>query len=182
MPLNRTLFPLNDNAPEVIAFLEDNFVLEDGKTVAFEPWQRAHVLTPVIERSKHQWDTFLIGLGKKNGKSTLAACVAVYALLLDDPHPEVYSTAGDKDQAKIIFDFTAKAIKRSRLRGYFRFYADSIERADGAGAYRVLASDASGPTVATRVALSGTKFGIKVAMTSGRPSRLRRRAGIPSIS
>jgi hypothetical protein len=40
---------------------------------------------------------------KKKGKSALAACEAVYALLPDDPSPEVYSCSGDYDQARIYF-------------------------------------------------------------------------------
>jgi len=140
----RTRFPLNSNASEAISFLETRFILENGQPVRFESWQKQYVLAPVFERARTRWDTFLIGLPKKNGKSTLAACIAAYALLLDDNNPEVYSTAGDKDQASIIFNSTAKALKRSSLREYFKFYKEAIERADGEGLYRVLAADASG--------------------------------------
>src|SRR5438105_4326248 len=98
-------------------FLERNFIPEgnNGKPIRFEPWQVEHVLSPVFKKVDHRrcYDTYLIGLPKKNGKSTLAACVAVYALFLDDPCPEVYSTAGDKDQARIIFNFTKRALERS---------------------------------------------------------------------
>lgn len=136
--------PINNNAFEVISFLEKYFVLENGKPIRLEPWQKEHVLTPVIERVIRSCDTFLIGLPKKNGKSTLASCVALYALLLDDANPEVYSAAGDLDQARIIFNFTKRAIQRSELRKFFRFFKDAIERADGAGVYRAFAADASG--------------------------------------
>lgn len=136
--------PLNINASEVISFLEDHFLLQNGRPIKFEPWQKEHVLTPVFERTKHSWDTFLFGLPKKNGKSTLAAAVTVYALLLDDPYPEVYSTAGDLAQARIIFRSTEKALKTSKLNRYLKFYRDAIERRDGNGVYRALASDAPG--------------------------------------
>lgn len=136
--------PINNNATEVISFLEKYFILEDGKSIRFEPWQKEKVLGPVFERSKRVHDTFLVGLPKKNGKSTLASCVALYALLLDDPNPEVYSAAGDLDQARIIFKSTEKAIRRSPLRKCFKFHRDAIELANGAGVYRALAADASG--------------------------------------
>jgi hypothetical protein len=142
--LSKTLFPLTNNPADAIAFLQQHFLLENGEPIVFEPWQKQHVLTPVFERSKTGCDIFLNGLPKKNGKSTLAACVAVYALLLDDPNPEVFSAAGDKDQAKIVFDFVSKTLKRSKLARYFKFYADTVERADGSGMYKALASDASG--------------------------------------
>ncbi len=135
-----------------VDFLERNFMLEGSnflvkRSIRFEPWQRDHILKPVIEKvdGKRRWDTFLIGIPKKNGKSTLAACIATYALLLDDPNPEVYSTAGDKDQARIIFNFTKKAFERSPgLRPLVKIYKDVIERVDGNGIYQVLASDSSG--------------------------------------
>jgi hypothetical protein len=133
-------------------FLERNFMLESStflvkRPIRFELWQRDHVLNPVIDKvdGKRRWDTFLIGLPKKNGKSTLAGCIATYALLLDDPNPEVYSTAGDKDQARIIFNFTKKAFERSPgLRPLVKIKKDVIERVDGNGIYQVLASDSTG--------------------------------------
>ena len=97
---------------DVLRFLERNFIVQGNnkKPFHFEPWQVENVLAPVLRKADHQrgHDTYLIGLPKKNGKSTLASCVGVYALLLDDPKPEVYSAAGDKDQARIIFNFTKK--------------------------------------------------------------------------
>jgi len=133
-----------------ITFLEQNFIPEGhspSEPIQCEPWQKEHILKPVFEKigGKRPWDTFLIGLPKKNGKSTMGSCVATYALFLDDPYPEVYSAAGDKDQAKIIFNYTKKAFKRSsRLRPLVKIYKDVIERVDGNGIYRVLASDSSG--------------------------------------
>jgi hypothetical protein len=57
----------------------------------------------------------------------------------------VYSAAGDKDQARIIFNFTKKAFERSvGLRSLVKIHKDVIERVDGNGIYRVLASDSSG--------------------------------------
>jgi hypothetical protein len=156
MTPQEALRTLNDSARSgklnILNFLERNFIL-DGRNslvrrpIRFEPWQREHILNPVIEKvdAKRRWDTFLIGIAKKNGKSTLAAVIATYALLLDDPYPEVYSAAGDKDQAGIIFKFTKRAFERSTgLRPLVKIYKDAIERVDGNGVYRVLASDSSG--------------------------------------
>ena len=131
----------------VLNFLERNFIVEGSSSIRFEPWQREHVLNPVFTKvdGKRRWDTFLIGIAKKNGKSTLAACIATYALLLNDPNPEVYSAAGDKDQARIIFNFTKRAFERSAgLRPLVKIYKDAIERIDGSGVYRALARDSSG--------------------------------------
>ena len=147
----KTLEALNDAARSgelnVIDFLERNFVLESGQPIKLELWQRENVLEPVFltENGRRKYDTFLIGIPKKNGKSTMAGCVAGYALLLDDPAPEVYSAAGDKDQAKIIFRTVAKFFDRSpRLRPLVKIYKDCIERIDDNGFYKVLSADAPG--------------------------------------
>lgn len=130
---------------DVLAFLEDHFYVESGQPIQFQPWQRGNILDPLLrfENGRRKWDTFLVGIPKKNGKSTVAACAAVYALLLDDPAPEVYSAAGDKDQARIIFRAVRKAFDRSPgLRPFVKLYGDTIERVDGEGFYRVLSADA----------------------------------------
>jgi hypothetical protein len=134
---------------DAVKFLERNYILQGNnqKPIRFEPWQVENVLAPVFRKVNHRrsYDTYLIGLPKKNGKSTLASCGGVYALLLDDPNPEVYSAAGDKDQARIIFDFTRKAFEPSPvLSPLVKIYSDVIERVDGNGIYRALASDSSG--------------------------------------
>jgi hypothetical protein len=134
-----------------VQFLEQNFQLEGKlftrRNIKFEDWQIEHVLVPVFRKVNRQrvYDTYLIGLPKKNGKSTLASGVATYALLLDDPHPEVLGTAFDKDQAHVIFNSTKKAFERSAgLRPLVKIYKDVIERIDGNGIYKVIASESAG--------------------------------------
>jgi hypothetical protein len=149
-----TLQSLNSAAREgrlnAIDFLEKNFLLEGSnflvkRPIKFEPWQKESVLRPVFERVERGLDTFLVGVPKKNGKSTLGSCIGTDALLLDDSYPEVYGVAGDKDQAKVVFEFTKKAFERSpALKQLVKIYRDVIERIDGNGYYRVLSSDSSG--------------------------------------
>ncbi len=53
-------------------------------------------------------------VGRKNGKSTVLAGLALYMMIADgEPGSEVYSTASKKDQARIIFDETHNMIKQS---------------------------------------------------------------------
>ena len=60
---------------------------------------------------------------KKNGKSELAAAVALYLLYADDePSAEVYGAAADRQQASIVFDvanqmvqMTPALLKRSKI-------------------------------------------------------------------
>lgn len=133
---------------DIIKFLEDLFCLEDGKPIELETWQKEKILRPVFydldSEGKRKINLALCGLPKKNGKSTLAAGVVAYALLADsEPEPEIYSVAGDKDQAKIIFRQTCKAFERSPLlRREVKTLKDTIERRDGKGFYQVLSADA----------------------------------------
>lgn len=133
---------------EIIKFLEDLFILEDGKPIKLEAWQKEKILKPVFydldSAGRRKINQCLVGMCKKNGKSTLAAGVAAYGLLGDgEPEPEIYGCAGDKDQAKIIFNQTAKAFRRSEsLYKEVNIYKDVIERKDGRGFYRVLSADA----------------------------------------
>ncbi len=133
---------------DVVEFLESNFYIPGSlfraKPIRFESWQKESVLRPVFERRATGKDTFLNGLPKKNGKSTLSACVVADALLLDDYFPECYSAAGDMDQARVIFEQTKRAFEGGPLSRFVKIHRDVIERIDGNGFYRVLASDAPG--------------------------------------
>jgi phage terminase large subunit-like protein len=138
----------NEPLTDICTFLEDHFLLEDGQPIRLETWQREKVLRPIFydlnEQGLRHYNLALIGLPKKNGKSTLAAGVAAYGLLADgEPEPEIYSAAGDKEQARIIFDMTARVFRRSPLlEQEVKIFRDAIERRDGRGFYRVLSADA----------------------------------------
>lgn len=133
---------------DIITFCEQLFITESGHPIRFEPWQKTRVLQPVFgdldPTGRRRKDLALIGLPKKNGKSTLASCVALYLLLADgETEPEIYGTAGDLEQARIIFRQTVKAIRRSPLLlASVKLYKDAIETKDGTGVYRVLSADA----------------------------------------
>lgn len=124
------------------------FILETGKPIQLEHWQEKYIFDPVFgtfnRNGLRRFNLVLIGLPKKNGKSTLASMVGAYGLLADgEPEVEIYGAAGDKDQAKIIFTQTVKAIKRSPiLLNEVNIYKDVIERKDGTGFYKVLSADA----------------------------------------
>src|SRR5262249_35308853 len=85
-----------------------------------------------------------IEVPKKNGKSTLAAGIALYMLFADgEIGAEVYSCAGDKDQARIVFN-DAKLMRAMspELRKRSRPFKDSIAVLQTASKYQGLSSDA----------------------------------------
>ena len=125
------------------------FFLEDGNPIQLEDWQLDNIIDPIFytfrEDGTRQFNQALCGMPKKNGQSSLSSLVAAYMLLADgEPEPEVYGAAGGKDQAKIIFSQTAKAIQRSPiLANEVKIYRDTIVRNDDRGFYKVLSADAA---------------------------------------
>jgi phage terminase large subunit-like protein len=78
------------------------------------PWQRKIVekLFKVRRDGLRQYRTCLLMLPRKNGKSELAAAVALYGLLADgEMGAEVYSAAADKDQAALVFNVAAQMVR-----------------------------------------------------------------------
>lgn len=132
---------------DIITFAEEFFILEDGNPICFESWQKGKILRPIFydlePGGERRINQALIGTPKKNGKSTLAGCVACFGLFADgETEPEVYSAASDKEQAKVVFNYVSKAIKRSpHLLRECKIYKDAIETKKG-GIYRALSSDA----------------------------------------
>ena len=81
------------------------------------PWARAW-LRDLYEKDadgRRKTATALLGVPRKNAKSTLAAVVALYQLVVDrqDEAPEVVVAAGDREQARIIFRMAAQMIGAS---------------------------------------------------------------------
>src|SRR5689334_11913562 len=77
-----------------------------GDPIQLRRWQR-DILNELFELradGRRRYRQALVGMPRKNGKSALGAGLALYLLLADDePGAEVYSCAGDRDQARIVF-------------------------------------------------------------------------------
>ena len=97
-----------------------------GKRFWLLPWQEQiirDVFGIVDENGHRQFRTAYVEIGKKNGKSELAAAVALYLLYADgEPSAEVYGAAADRQQASIVFDvarqmvdMTPALVKRSKM-------------------------------------------------------------------
>jgi len=84
-----------------------------------------------------------VEVAKKNGKSTLAAGIALLLLFCDgEPGAEIYSAAADRDQASIVFDQAAAMCTRSKyLSKMCKVYRRHITVPNTGSFYRVLSSD-----------------------------------------
>jgi len=86
-----------------------------GQPFNLRPWQEKQIVRPLFKQRKdglRQYRTCLLMLPRKNGKSELAAALAVYFLLFDgEIGAQVYSAAADKDQAALVFNVAAQMIR-----------------------------------------------------------------------
>ena len=80
----------------------------------------------------------LLGLPRKNGKSFLTSGLALQGLF-DEPGAEVYSCAGDKEQARIVFAEARRAVEADAdLSRELKVYRDAVEYPATHSVYRVL--------------------------------------------
>lgn len=89
-----------------------------GQPFILQPWQRKLLRSLFGWKRKNdgtrRYRYAFIEIPRKNGKSTLASGIALYLLVADgEPGAEVYSAAGDREQAKIVFDQAKQFVKRS---------------------------------------------------------------------
>jgi phage terminase large subunit-like protein len=116
-----------------------------GKPLQFEPWQQAF-LNEAFEVDPHTglrvYNEVLLGIPRKNGKSTMAAGISLYLLLADDEDgPEVYNAAGAKDQARVVYQQAKQFVQASpSLEDYLLVKRSEIECPENMGVLRVLSS------------------------------------------
>lgn len=89
-----------------------------GKPVKLELFQKAYIAALFgfvsVETGLRKYRETMFMVGRKNGKSTMLAGIALYMMTADnEPGAEIYSTATKKDQARIIFDETHNMVKQS---------------------------------------------------------------------
>lgn len=88
------------------------------KPIQLELWQKAFIQAIYgfvdIETGFRKYVKACLFVGRKNGKSTLAAALALYMLCADgEGGAECYSVAVKKDQAKIVWDEAKKMVNKS---------------------------------------------------------------------
>ena len=115
-----------------------------GKPFVLERWQRRYVWQLFRERdSRRVVRTSLLALPRKNGKSTLAAGIALRGLMEPEPGAEVYSCAASRDQARLVFDTAKIAVEQSPvLSKHLRVYRNAIVRESTHGTYKALSAEA----------------------------------------
>jgi phage terminase large subunit-like protein len=135
----------------VVAQFSEEWVVQTkgrwaGEPLKLEPWQREFIdeLFLVYDDGERVYREALLGIARKNGKSTISASIALYMLLASgEQGPEVYVAAGSKDQARIVFNQAREFVDQSpRLRDWLTPQKDVIACKANNGVFRVLAADA----------------------------------------
>ena len=88
----------------------------DGEPFELIDWQEQIIrdIFGILKPNGYrQFNTAYIEIPKKQGKSELAAAVALYLLCADfEPGAEVYGCAADRNQAQIVFDVALQMVRR----------------------------------------------------------------------
>ena len=93
-----------------------------------------------------QFNMAYVEIPKKNGKSELAAAIALLLLCEGEQRGEIYSCAADKNQAKIVFDVAADMVRFSKsLSRRIKIYESQkkLEYIPTKSTYQVLSADVS---------------------------------------
>ena len=115
-----------------------------GKPFLLQPWQRDYIRALFFEENgRRKVRTSLLAIPRKNGKSTLAAGIALRCLLEPEPGCEVYSCAASRDQARLVFDTAKIAVEQSPvLSKQLRVYRNAIVRESTHATYKSLSAEA----------------------------------------
>ena len=121
-----------------------------GKLLMLEDWQKEDIIKPLFgtkhaETGLRKYRTCYVEIPRKNGKSTLGAAIALYMLFADsEKGAEVFSCAGDRAQASIIFNLAKSMVEMSpQLFKRAKVYRNSILNPSKGNTYKTLSSDAS---------------------------------------
>jgi len=126
-------------------FLHVSKGVRAGERLRLTNWQK-DLLGSLYERRDDgllRYRRSLVGLARKNGKSLVGSVIALYGLIEGEPGAEVYSAAGGRMQARIVFYVAKWQISQSpALSGICKVYRDVVEVPSTGAIYRVLSADA----------------------------------------
>lgn len=116
-----------------------------GEPLVFTAWQRwlMERLYETDENGLLLRRRAVIGLPRKNGKSLLGTALALEHCLYGPTGAQVYSAAGDRAQAKIVFgEARQQVINSPTLSRHFKVYRDALEVPSRGSVYKALSADA----------------------------------------
>ena len=117
-----------------------------GRPIDLEPWQ-IFIVANVFgwkkkATGKRRYTYVDVFVPRKNGKTTFAAVLALYCMMLDgESGAEVYAAAVDKDQARICFEASKELIRVSMFSRLVKTYTSSLVYQKTASSYKPLSKE-----------------------------------------
>ena len=103
-----------------------------GRPFILQPWQKKFIrklFGYVNKDGTRRYRTAYLEIPRKNGKSELAAAIALYLLFADgEPGAEIYSAAADREQASLVFNAAATMVRKSKSLSKISRIIDSQKR------------------------------------------------------
>ena len=141
------------SADRAVSFIESYITHTKGELtqtpMKLEEWQKEDIIRPLFgwkykETDLRKYRTCYVEIPRKNGKSTLAAAIALYLLFADSERgAEIYSCAGDRNQASIIFNIAKSMVENSsELIQRSEIFRTSIINPSKGNTYKALSADA----------------------------------------
>lgn len=143
--------PARSRGQSAIGFIEsfcrvtkDTIGGKRGDLIVLRPWQKKLIIALLAtEGGSLRHRQALIGMPRKNGKSALLAGLVLWQLVCGPAGGEIYSIAGDRQQAGIVFDAVKAMIgMEPELAALLRVQRDVIVNDSTGTIYRKLSSDA----------------------------------------
>jgi len=141
---------MNTQGGKVIRFMEEFLTLGGsfyGQPFEVLPFQRDVIedIYRLDDEGKRLHRTYLLGLPRKNAKTTLAAALGVFHLIADDADaaPVAIAAAGDRQQARLVFDEVRRMIQANEdLSSVCQVYRNEVRCHRNGGTFRVVSADA----------------------------------------
>ena len=118
-----------------------------GDPLILEDWQKKIIGDLFGWKNKktnlRKYRTALVMVARKNGKSTLCAALGLYMLFADEEKgSEIYSAAGDRQQAGIVFEIAKQMILNNKeLTKRAKVFRNSITNESKGNFYQAISSD-----------------------------------------
>ena len=138
--------------PEVIEFVDsfcrvtkDSLGGHAGQLIELRDWQKLLLRHLFAQRpgGRLRHRQALIGVARKNGKSSFSAGIALDWLMFGPAGSEIYSCAGDREQARIVHSTAKRMVELEPALGErLKLYRDAIEHPETGSVYKVLSAEA----------------------------------------
>lgn len=120
-----------------------------GEPIILDTWQKAFIQCLfgwVDSNGNRQFQETLVMVARKNGKTTLLSCIALYMLMADgEGSPECYMAATKLDQARLCYNSTCRMLSQSKsLLRHLKKRKSDIYHAASFGYIMPLCADSNG--------------------------------------